>query len=54
MRAGGATVVILIIVCMTPYWIGSKRQPAAATEQVATEGHENDQASRHSSDEAGD
>ncbi len=27
MRAGGATAVILIVICMTPYWIGSKRNP---------------------------
>lgn len=28
MRAGGATIVVLILACMTPYWIGSKRKPA--------------------------
>ncbi|MDB4678782.1 SCO family protein [Rhodopirellula sp.] len=27
MRAGGATVVVLLLVCLTPYWIGSKRNP---------------------------
>jgi len=35
MRAGGATVVILIVVCMTPYWIGSKRKPLAEVPELS-------------------
>lgn len=37
MRAGGATAVILIVVFMTPYWLGSKRLPAPAEPSVEDE-----------------
>jgi protein SCO1/2 len=43
MRAGGAATVLLIVVCMAPYWIGRKRGPnKEPTDSPTTEDHSSD------------